>query len=159
MLVLVTWLVLSKIHWEWNWRRRGINTPAYQCTSGLIYLKRFSQVCENLIWHIFIFFRSEKEANYDEIVETLNKKLSNSEEENQAKGQEAATELLRTVEIERDSLKNEFDQERVAYQKLLKAYNKLEAQYENSQDELNAIKNPHGSEMNFDRYVLFYYIF
>merc|ERR1719270_3185259 len=89
---------------------------------------------------------SEKEANYDEIVETLNKKLSNSEEENQAKGQEAATELLRTVEIERDSLKNEFDQERVAYQKLLKAYNKLEAQYENSQDELNALKNPHGSE-------------
>ena len=113
------------------------------------------------IWYdIFLsFFRSEKEANYDEIVETLNKKLSNSEEENQAKGQEAATELLRTVEIERDSLKNEFDQERVAYQKLLKAYNKLEAQYENSQDELNAIKNPHGSEMNFDRYVLFYYIY
>ena len=44
-------------------------------------------------------------------------------------------------------------QERVAYQKLLKAYNQIEAQYENSQDELNAMKNPHGSEMNFDRYV------
>ncbi len=53
---------------------------------------------------------------------------------------------MRTLENERDSLRNECDQERIAYQKLLKAYNKLEAQYENAQDELNAIKNPHGSE-------------
>ena len=65
-------------------------------------------------------------------------------------GQEASSELLRNVENERASLKNEFDQERIAYQKLLKAYNKLEAQYENSQDELNALKNPDG--MAFDRY-------
>jgi len=92
----------------------------------------------------------EKEANYDEIVETLETKLSNSAVENQAKGEEVSSELLRNVENERDSLKNEFDQERVAYQKLLKAYNQIEAQYENSQDELNAMKNPHGSEMNFD---------
>ena len=100
----------------------------------------------------FPIFRCEKEANYDEIVESLKQKLSTSEEENQAKGQEASSELLRNVENERASLKNEFDQERIAYQKLLKAYNKLEAQYENSQDELNALKNPHGSEMAFDRY-------
>ena len=95
-------------------------------------------------------FRVEKEANYDEIVETLKRKLQDSEEENQAKGHEIATEQLRNTENERDTLKNENDQERIAYQKLLKAYNKLEAQYENSQDELNALKNPHGSE-TFDR--------
>ena len=51
----------------------------------------------------------------------------------------------------------QYFQERVAYQKLLKAYNQIEAQYENSQDELNAMKNPHGSEMNFDRYVWKYF--
>lgn len=39
-------------------------------------------------------------------------------------------------------MKNEAEQERIAYQKLLKAFNKLEAQYENIQDELNTIKNP-----------------
>ena len=63
--------------------------------------------------YIFIFFniyRGEKEANYDEIVETLEKKLSNSAVENQAKGEEVSSELLRNVENERDSLKNEFDQ-------------------------------------------------
>ena len=58
----------------------------------------------------FNIFRSEKEANYDEIVETLEKKLSNSAVENQAKGEEVNSELLRNVENERDSLKNEFDQ-------------------------------------------------
>ena len=102
---------------------------------------------------MLFIFRGEKEANYDEIVETLKRKIHDSEEENQAKGQEIATEQLRNTENERDTLKNEYDQERIAYQKLLKAYNKLEAQYENSQDELNALKNPHGSE-TFDRYVL-----
>ena len=63
--------------------------------------------------YILLFFtisRSEKEANYDEIVETLEKKLSNSAVENQAKGEEVSSELLRNVENERDSLKNEFDQ-------------------------------------------------
>ena len=63
--------------------------------------------------YILLFFtisRSEKEANYDEIVETLEKKLSNSAVENQAKGEEVNSELLRNVENERDSLKNEFDQ-------------------------------------------------
>ena len=35
---------------------------------------------------IILFFRCEKEANYDEIVESLKQKLSTSEEENQAKG-------------------------------------------------------------------------
>ena len=63
--------------------------------------------------YIFLFFniyRGEKEANYDEIVETLEKKLSNSAVENQAKGEEVSSELLRNVENERDSLKNEFDQ-------------------------------------------------
>ena len=107
---------------------------------------------------ILFIFRGEKEANYDEIVETLKQKLQDSEEENQAKGHEIATEQLRNTENERDTLKNENDQERIAYQKLLKAYNKLEAQYENSQDELNALKNPHGSE-TFDRYVYFFKIF
>ena len=58
----------------------------------------------------FTISRSEKEANYDEIVETLEKKLSNSAVENQAKGEEVNSELLRNVENERDSLKNEFDQ-------------------------------------------------
>ena len=58
----------------------------------------------------FNIFRGEKEANYDEIVATLEKKLSNSAVENQAKGEEVSSELLRNVENERDSLKNEFDQ-------------------------------------------------
>ena len=43
-------------------------------------------------------------------METLEKKLSNSAVENQAKGEEVSSELLRNVENERDSLKNEFDQ-------------------------------------------------
>ena len=61
-------------------------------------------------FYLFTISRSEKEANYDEIVETLEKKLSNSAVENQAKGEEVNSELLRNVENERDSLKNEFDQ-------------------------------------------------
>ena len=87
----------------------------------------------------------------DKVVRSMTKaekekqKLQDAEEENQAKGHEIATEQLRNTENERDTLKNENDQERIAYQKLLKAYNKLEAQYENSQDELNALKNPDGN--------------
>ena len=87
-------------------------------------------------------FRSEKEANYEEVIEDFKKKLSNAEEEYQTKGEEVNAELVRNLENERDSLKNECDQERIAYQKLLKAYNKLEAQYENAQDELQSLKNP-----------------
>ena len=67
------------------------------------------------------------------MIEDFRKKLSNAEEEYQTKGQEVNAELVRNLENERDSLKNECDQERIAYQKLLKAYNKLEAQYENAQ--------------------------
>ena len=58
---------------------------------------------------------------------------------------------MRNLENERDSLRNECDQERIAYQKLLKAYNKLEAQFENAQDELNALKNPGaGQDLTYD---------
>ena len=76
--------------------------------------------------YILLFFniyRGEKEANYDEIVETLEKKLSNSAVENQAKGEEVSSELLRNVENERDSLKNEFDQ--VSFVKKWKKLNNL----------------------------------
>ena len=76
------------------------------------------------------------------MIEDFKKKLSNAEEEYQTKGEEVNAELVRNLENERDSLKNECDQERIAYQKLLKAYNKLEAQYENAQDELQSLKNP-----------------
>ena len=86
---------------------------------------------------------SEKENNYDTMIDDLKHQIKVVEEEYQTKGQEASVEQLRTVENERDALKNECDQERVAYQKLLKAYNKLEAQYENVQDELGHLKNPH----------------
>ena len=89
---------------------------------------------------------SEKEANYDTMIDDLKHQLKVTEEEFETKGQEASVEQLRVIENERDTLKNECDQERVAYQKLLKAYNKLEAQYENVQDELGNLKNPNGVE-------------
>ena len=73
----------------------------------------------------FNIFRGEKEANYDEIVETLEKKLSNSAVENQAKGEEVSSELLRNVENERDSLKNEFDQVSFVKKKKKKLSNTL----------------------------------
>ena len=88
----------------------------------------------------------EKESDFEDMIENLKKKLNEAEVEFEAKGQEASTEKMRNLENERDSLKNECDQERIAYQKLLKAYNKLEAQFENAQDELSALKNPNGSE-------------
>ena len=89
---------------------------------------------------------SEKEANYDTMIDDLKHQLKVTEEEFETKGQEASVEQVRVIENERDTLKNECDQERVAYQKLLKAYNKLEAQYENVQDELGNLKNPNGIE-------------
>ena len=49
--------------------------------------------------------------------------------------------VVNQLEFDLDSLKNAYDQERIAYQKLLKAYNKLEAQYKNAQDELQPLKN------------------
>ena len=70
-------------------------------------------------FYLFTISRSEKEANYEEIVETLEKKLSNSAVENQAKGEEVNSELLRNVENERDSLKNEFDQVSFVFSKEL----------------------------------------
>ena len=42
---------------------------------------------------------------------------------------------------ENKRLQDECDQERMAYQKLLKGYNRLEVQLENAQDELNAAVN------------------
>ena len=87
---------------------------------------------------------SEKEANYDTMIDDLRHQIKVTEEEFQTKGQEATVEQVRAIESERDALKNECDQERVAYQKLLKAYNKLEAQHENVQDELGHLKNPQG---------------
>ena len=78
------------------------------------------------------------------MIEDFKKKLSKVEEEFKTKGEEVNAELVRNLENERDSLKNECDQERIAYQKLLKAYNKLEAQYENAQDELQSLKHPNG---------------
>ena len=89
---------------------------------------------------------SEKEANYDTMIDDLKHQLKVTEEEFETKGQEASVEQLRVIENERDMLKNDCDQERVAYQKLLKAYNKLEAQFENVQDELGNLKNPNGGE-------------
>ena len=49
-------------------------------------------------------------------------------------------ELLRRLEEERATIHTEYDQERIAYQKLLKAYNRLEAQFENAQDELRQVR-------------------
>ena len=49
--------------------------------------------------------------------------------------------VVNQLEFDLDSLKNAYDQERIAYQKLLKAHNKLKAQYENAQDELQSLKN------------------
>ena len=124
-------------------------TSSFYCVYAVV--GNLPKVFHNLILtYPFFLTRGEKEANYDEIIEGLEKRHSTAAEEFQAKGQEASAEQVRNLENERDSLKNECDQERIAYQKLLKAYNKLEAQFENAQDELNAIKNPNGSEANFD---------
>ena len=50
-----------------------------------------------------------------------------------AKSQIDSEELLQRLEAEKANIHTEYEQERIAYQKLLKAYNRLEVQYENLQ--------------------------
>ena len=89
---------------------------------------------------------AEREAKLKETIDQLRDRISTTEAEFQTKGQVASDEQMRSVMEERDAIKSECDQERIAYQKLLKAYNKLEAQFENAQDELASYKGQNNQD-------------
>ena len=59
-------------------------------------------------------------------------------------------ELSRRIEDERAAIHAEYEQERIAYQKLLKDYNRQEAQLENLQDQMmGSHENRSVSNMSF----------
>ena len=66
-------------------------------------------------------------------ITNLTNELSTTKEEASAKSQVNSEELLQRLEEEKANIHTEYEQERIAYQKLLKAYNRLEVQYENLQ--------------------------
>jgi uncharacterized protein (DUF3084 family) len=71
--------------------------------------------------------------------DSLRQQLETTKEEAQAKSQINSEELLQRLETEKANIHTEYEQERIAYQKLLKAYNRLEVQYENLQVSLATI--------------------
>ena len=66
-------------------------------------------------------------------VASLKLELQTTRDEASAKSQVNSDELLQRLEAEKANIHTEYEQERIAYQKLLKAYNRLEVQYENLQ--------------------------
>ncbi len=59
---------------------------------------------------------------------SLRKELEATKEEANTKSQVNSEELLQRLESEKANIHTEYEQERIAYQKLLKAYNRLEVQ-------------------------------
>ncbi len=78
----------------------------------------------------------KKEVELSAEVESLREEIKSMSEHALAKGQVNSEEFQRRLEEERGTIHAEYEQERIAYQKLLKDYNRLEAQFENAQDEL-----------------------
>ena len=74
-------------------------------------------------------------------VRSLKKELEVLKEEQAAAADTMSQEATAKMVEENKRLQDECDQERMAYQKLLKGYNRLEVQLENAQDELNAAVN------------------
>ena len=73
----------------------------------------------------------KKENELEQQVMSLTEELESNQQQSQKTGQ------VNTEEFQRRS---EYEQERIAYQKLLKDYNQLETQFENLQDELYQAK-------------------
>ena len=73
------------------------------------------------------------EAELRDEVANLRNELKTTKEDLNAKSQIDSEELLQRLETEKANIHTEYEQERIAYQKLLKAYNRLEVQYENLQ--------------------------
>ena len=86
----------------------------------------------------------EKESTFKKEIDALKVELSTITENANTKGQVDSEELLKRVEEEKANIHAEYDQERIAYQKLLKDYNRLEAQYDNVQDELHQARGGSG---------------
>ena len=98
--------------------------------------------CEFVFWSCLFFVPvdlvNEKEresASFKELREqlqtemtSLRKELEATKEEASAKSQVNSEELLQRLESEKANIHTEYEQERIAYQKLLKAYNRLEVQ-------------------------------
>ncbi len=82
----------------------------------------------------------EKESELEGKVLSLTEELETAKEQSREKGQVTSEEFQRRLEEERENLHREYEQERIAYQKLLKDYNRLESQFENLQDELYSVK-------------------
>ncbi len=82
----------------------------------------------------------EKESDLEGKVLSLTEELETAKEQSREKGQVTSEEFQRRLEEEREGMHAEYEQERIAYQKLLKDYNRLESQFENLQDELYTAK-------------------
>eukprot|EP00094_Tigriopus_californicus_P007483 TCALIF_07205-PA protein Name:"Similar to MYO5A Unconventional myosin-Va (Gallus gallus)" AED:0.07 eAED:0.07 QI:0/0/0/0.83/1/1/12/0/1517 len=90
--------------------------------------------------------QSENDAKESELVQ-LKAELAQVQEQVTNQGQVNAEEMNRKFTEEKAQIHQEYEQERIAYQKLLKDYNRLEAQFENLQDEVH--QNRAGSNMSF----------
>jgi myosin-5 len=93
---------------------------------------------------VFVSQKVELESE----VAVLKEELTMVAENVRAGGQVTSEELSRRMEEERAAIHAEYEQERIAYQKLLKDFNRQEAQLENLQDELMP-QNRSSSNMSF----------
>jgi len=102
--------------------------------------------------------REEEALNHRRVEDELVRKAADLKDEVEAlrsqkaaEGQVTSTEFQRRLAEERDAVHSEYEQERIAYQKLLKDYNRMEAQMENLQDELHSARGIEraGSSMSF----------
>eukprot|EP00095_Tigriopus_kingsejongensis_P008891 maker-scaffold566_size135349-snap-gene-0.26 protein:Tk08891 transcript:maker-scaffold566_size135349-snap-gene-0.26-mRNA-1 annotation:"myosin va" len=91
-------------------------------------------------------FKSLVSDNETEIVE-LKAELTQVQDQLAIQGQVDADEMMKKFSEEKANIHQEYEQERIAYQKLLKDYNRLEAQFENLHDEVH--QNRAGSNMSF----------
>lgn len=95
---------------------------------------------------LMLTLKTENEAKENELVK-LKSELALVQEQVTNQGQVNAEEMNRKFAEEKSQIHQEYEQERIAYQKLLKDYNRLEAQFENLQDEVH--QNRAGSNMSF----------
>lgn len=86
----------------------------------------------------------EKEVEFEKEITGLKTELSVITENANTKGLVDSEELRKRVEEEKANIHAEYDQDRIAYQKLLKDYNRLEAQLDNVQDELHQARGGSG---------------
>uniref|UniRef100_A0A0K2VG83 Myosin 5 [Tribolium castaneum] n=1 Tax=Lepeophtheirus salmonis TaxID=72036 RepID=A0A0K2VG83_LEPSM len=79
-----------------------------------------------------------KEKDYLLQISSQEEEIRIIKETSKMEGEANTSDIISKLQQEKLSMSQEYEQERIAYQRLVNEYNKLEALYENVQDELNS---------------------